>query len=453
NDKNTYYNYAFIVDKGVRFKQWNCFFFLGDENLSKFLKEPNFPAKTKMELQSTKTKYEPLIEVALNENGSPKEEESVLSKDNLSQSVSAQETASARKQTDGKDKGHARGMNAQEQELWNIARNMSSAQKKVTMLRLLEQARPERGILYLGIFLTFVGAGVYLGTPVKFSKKKIDWLTEHKKKKKKIEVMMGAIIDSISQGTDDVNTGSLDPPVRALCNMSVIGCKTPTKMLETAVLTLLVISIVGGVCSFGKWVCMEMAGERVVARLRKQLFCAILSQEVAMFDTTKTGELVSRISTDTTVLKTACTTQVAQALQRYVCLFVCLSNWTLEYSFYIHLLQSLVQVILSILYVFYLSWSLTLVMLSIVPVVVIVAKWYGFYYHKLSRINQDTLAHATDVATESITLIRTVKSFSKEDEQEKIFFAAIDETYKQGLTFFSLINCTCSVPTNICICI
>ncbi|ETO18310.1 hypothetical protein RFI_18968 [Reticulomyxa filosa] len=129
-------------------------------------------------------------------------------------------------------------------------------------------------------------------------------------------VMIGAIIESISQGTHDINKNELDPPVRALCRISAIGCDNSMELLQTSVLMLFVISMIGGLCSFGKWVCMEIAGERLVARLRKQLFCAILSQELAMFDSNKTGELVNRISADTTVLKTACTTQIAQALQR-----------------------------------------------------------------------------------------------------------------------------------------
>ena len=149
-------------------------------------------------------------------------------------------------------------------------------------------------------------------------------------------------------------------------------------------------ALFSAIFSFGKWFSLEIAGERVVARLRKQLFGSIIEQEIGMFDVTKTGELVNRLSADTTILKTACTTQVAQTL------------------------QSLVQVIISIGYVFYLSWKLTLIVLSVLPVIIIVGRFYGQYYRKQSRINQDRLAEATTVAQESISLVRTVKSFSQE---------------------------------------
>ena len=72
-------------------------------------------------------------------------------------------------------------------------------------------------------------------------------------------------------------------------------------------------------------------------------------------------------------------------------------------------------------------------MLSVVPIVVIIAKFYGDYYRKQSEINQAVLAEATNVATESISLVRTVKSFSKEDYQCQKYGHAIDLTYKQGV--------------------
>ena len=146
-----------------------------------------------------------------------------------------------------------------------------------------------------------------------------------------------------------------------------------------------------------------------MARLRKQLFASIIEQEIGMFDVTKTGELVNRLSADTTILKSACTTEVAETL------------------------QSIIQVIISVGYVFYLSWKLTLIVLSVLPVIIIVGWFYGQYYQKQSKITQDRLAEATTVAQESISLVRTVKSFSQEQYQCDKYDSAILLTYKQGV--------------------
>merc|ERR1719229_1924328 len=216
------------------------------------------------------------------------------------------------------------------------------------------------------------------------------------------------MIDAVSAGENTVPDVE-GRPTEIFCALSPIGCKDEISLLKTAVLTLFIFAILSAGFSFGKWFSLEVAGERVVARLRKQLFASIMTQEVGMFDVTKTGELVNRLSADTTILKSACTTQVAQTL------------------------QSVVRVIISITYVFYLSWKLTLIVLSVLPIVVVVGRFYGQYYRKQSKINQDRLAEATTVAQESIALIRTVKSFSQEQYQTDQYDAAIHLTYKQGV--------------------
>lgn len=57
------------------------------------------------------------------------------------------------------------------------------------------------------------------------------------------------------------------------------------------------------------------ASERVVARLRKDLFKHLMHQEIAFYDVTKTGELLSRLSEDTQIIKNAATTNLSEALR------------------------------------------------------------------------------------------------------------------------------------------
>lgn len=71
-------------------------------------------------------------------------------------------------------------------------------------------------------------------------------------------------------------------------------------------------SFAGGIRS---WL-FELAGQRVVARLRQDIFKSILKQDIKFFDTNRTGELTSRISSDTQVLQSAVTSNMSM-LARY----------------------------------------------------------------------------------------------------------------------------------------
>ena len=217
---------------------------------------------------------------------------------------------------------------------------------------------------------------------------------------------MGIIINAL---TAEDYRDSITGPMIFVCKASAWDCyKNETNLLNTGTLTVIIIAFFSAFFAFNRWYWLELAGERVVARLRNQLFHSIMFAEVGMFDVTKTGELVNRLSADATELKNVCTIQLAQSI------------------------NSVLTVILALFYVFYLSWSLTLVMLTVVPFVAITGRYFGAYYRKQSKITQDVLAEATDIASESISNIRTVKSFSTEGEQEYLYAKAIFKTYTQG---------------------
>ena len=88
-----------------------------------------------------------------------------------------------------------------------------------------------------------------------------------------------------------------------------------------------------------------MAGERVVARLRVDLYTAVIQQEIGFFDLRRTGELTNRLASDTTVLQNAVTVNLSMALRFGL------------------------QALGSIAILLWTSWKLTLVMLAVVPLV------------------------------------------------------------------------------------
>jgi len=148
-----------------------------------------------------------------------------------------------------------------------------------------------------------------------------------------------------------------------------------------------------------------VAGERIVADLRRRLYAAILAQEIAFFDERRTGELTNRLASDATVLQNTVTVNVSMAL-RYA-----------------------VTGVGAVAILFWTSWKLTLVMLSIVPLVVVGARLYGRVLRRISKAYQDALARATTVAEETIGGIRTVRAFAREEVEVGRYGGAVEDSF------------------------
>ena len=161
-------------------------------------------------------------------------------------------------------------------------------------------------------------------------------------------------------------------------------------------LLILVVFIVQAIASTVRYYLFTMAGERIVQGLRRNLYAAILRQEIAFFDFNKTGELISRISSDTTILQNAVSVNVSMGLR--------------------NLAASLGGLVLMV----YTSPKLALSMLIVIPPVILGAGIFGKKIRMFSRRAQDNLAEASIVAEETISGIRTVRSFAQEQfEQER----------------------------------
>lgn len=122
-----------------------------------------------------------------------------------------------------------------------------------------------------------------------------------------------------------------------------------------------------------------VSGERVVARLRKDVFAKLLEQEISFFDAVKTGELVNRLASDATVLQNTVTVNISQFL------------------------RTLVGLIGGVVMLFYISWKVCLAMFIFLPLIVVAAIIYGKFVQHLSKDFQDQLAKSADVANEAIS--------------------------------------------------
>jgi len=176
-------------------------------------------------------------------------------------------------------------------------------------------------------------------------------------------------------------------------------------MIDLAALAMVGIFVVQGIAMGLRSYLFTVAGERIVTRLRHDLFTSIMEQEIAFFDERRTGELTNRLASDTAVLQNTASVNISMAMR--------------------HVASAIGGLGL----LFYTSPLLTVVMLAVVPPVALGAVIYGRSIRKLSKQVQDALARASEVAEETLSGIRTVRSFSQESHEIGRYGAAIDESF------------------------
>ncbi|KAI3777014.1 hypothetical protein L1987_46807 [Smallanthus sonchifolius] len=179
--------------------------------------------------------------------------------------------------------------------------------------------------------------------------------------------------------------------------------------VKDTILAVVLVVVVGSLSTALRAWLFSSASERVVARLRKQLFSHLMQQEIAFYDVTRTGELLSRLSEDTQIIKNAATTNLSEALRNLTTAFIGLG------------------------FMFLSSWKLTLLALVVVPIISVAVRYFGRYLRELSHATQAAAAVAASIAEESFGAIRTVRSFAQESYAISTYSEKVDETLKLGL--------------------
>ncbi len=146
-------------------------------------------------------------------------------------------------------------------------------------------------------------------------------------------------------------------------------------------------------------------GDRIVADLRGDVFAHLTRLSSTFFDTAKTGEMVSRLTADTTQIKSAVGASVSIALRNLV-LF----------------LGGATMMVVT-------SPRLSLFVLGAIPVIVLPLVGFGRAVRRQSRAAQDTLADATSYASELIGAVRTVQAFTYESLGSSRFRSAVERAY------------------------
>ena len=147
-------------------------------------------------------------------------------------------------------------------------------------------------------------------------------------------------------------------------------------------------------------------GERIVADLRRDVFAHLISLSPSFFDSARSGELISRLTADTTQIKSAAGASVSIALRNLLLFFGAATMMVVT------------------------SPRLSGFVLLAIPLIVLPLVAFGRWVRRLSRNAQDTLADASAYASELVGAIRTVQAYTGEKLANRRFGQAVEGAYQ-----------------------
>jgi ATP-binding cassette subfamily B protein len=177
-------------------------------------------------------------------------------------------------------------------------------------------------------------------------------------------------------------------------------------LIDSYFLVMIGVAAALAVASALRYYLVTTLGERVVADLRADVFAHLTSLSSAFFDEAKTGEVISRLTADTTQIKAAAGTSISIALRNFV-LFVG---------------ATVMMVVTS-------PW-LSAFVLAAIPIIVLPLYAFGRAVRRRSRSAQDTLAEASAYAAELIGAVRVLQAFTNERLGISRFSAAVERAYE-----------------------
>uniref|UniRef100_A0AAY5KZ55 Transporter 1, ATP-binding cassette, sub-family B (MDR/TAP) n=1 Tax=Esox lucius TaxID=8010 RepID=A0AAY5KZ55_ESOLU len=172
-----------------------------------------------------------------------------------------------------------------------------------------------------------------------------------------------------------------------------------------AITVMSLITIMSAVCEFVCDLIYNVTMSRIHTSIQSELFQAVLKQEIDFFDQRQTGDLVSRITTDTN--------EMSESLSEKLSL----------------LMWYFMRVTFLFIFMLKLSWKLSLFTAMGLPIIWVIPKISGKWYQELGAKVQKSLAEANDVATETFSSMKTVRSFANEEGETERYKERLEKTY------------------------
>ncbi|EGQ8311062.1 ABC transporter ATP-binding protein/permease [Vibrio parahaemolyticus] len=160
--------------------------------------------------------------------------------------------------------------------------------------------------------------------------------------------------------------------------------------------------------TFFRFYLVSSVGERVSADIRLAVFNHVITLHPSYFETNSSGDIMSRLTTDTTLLQSIIGSSFSMAMRSALMCFG------------------------AIIMLFATNVKLTLIVLASVPLVLVPILFYGRRVRALSRQSQDSMADVGSYAGEAIEHIKTVQSFSSEPYERAAFAVEVEKAYEVG---------------------
>ena len=169
------------------------------------------------------------------------------------------------------------------------------------------------------------------------------------------------------------------------------------------------VSVALGLFSAGRFYMVSWLGERITADLRNAVYGHVLTQSPQFFESTQTGEVLSRLTVDTTLVQTVVGSSLSMGLRNTVMGIGALAMlvWTNPYV--------MTQV------------------LGVLVLIVLPSLWFGRRVRKLSRASQDRVADSSAIAAEVLNAIPVVQSYTAEARESARFDASTDSAFKTAV--------------------
>ena len=185
--------------------------------------------------------------------------------------------------------------------------------------------------------------------------------------------------------------------------------ETDPDFLDEALVVLIATVVVLAIASFARSFLVSWIGERVVADLRRDVFNRIVALSPTFFEVTRTGEVLSRLTTDTTVLQTVVGSSLSMALRNVLLLTGGIAMLAVTSTRY------------------------TAIVILMVPVVLLPVLVFGRKVRRLSRMSQDRLADVGHRVDETLNAIPTVQAFVRQDFERGRFAESVEQTFRTAV--------------------
>ena len=200
---------------------------------------------------------------------------------------------------------------------------------------------------------------------------------------------------------------SLVQYVRIIVDQGFVAAST--NMLNQAIIGFLVIALLQAIGTFARFYWVSWLGERVTADLRKAVFSHIIGLHPAYFEANLSGEIQSRITTDTTLIQSVIGSSASIAL------------------------RNLLLLLGGIVFLFITNPRLTSVVLICIPLVIGPIMFFGRKVRRLSRSSQDEIANVGAYVGESIQQIKTVQAYTHEADDRTRFAEHVETAFNVAL--------------------